>query len=312
MNEKETICQIKLFTSELYEVEFSVETGCCEIAVTKCPAPYKDSKEEGDDNIIQAQMCEVQKMGGRGDETTRDCSTHSGSSLYPAYSTMLHSTLSTDKLRECLAYEHCLNAYCLGVAPSPDGPLPGRWIDFLNKQDTIMASRCPPPHFDQCFHQGTLNFQQPPIDNVSMPADTLETIIQVIRQVACSPPTLTPRIPPINQYIPNRPPPPPINNRGGRGGFGGRGRGKPPTSCRGKRSGRTEDPRCNRNIGDNQILIPILAPTTVIPGPININNKVSIEEEDITFLNEFANEIPSSSNNVLMNNKIAVEGEFTV
>ena len=145
-----------------------------------------------------------------------------------------------------------------------------------------------------------------------MPANTLETIIQAIRQVARSPPAPAPRIPPVNQYIPNQPPPPPINNWGGRGGFGGRGRGKPPTSRRGKHGGRTEDPRCNRNISDNQIPIPIPAPTTIIPGPINVNNKVSIEEDDLTFLNEFANEIPSSSNNVLMNNKIVVEGEFTV
>ena len=41
MDEKETICQIRLFTSGLCEVEFSVEIGCCEVAVTKCPAPYK-------------------------------------------------------------------------------------------------------------------------------------------------------------------------------------------------------------------------------------------------------------------------------
>ena len=40
MNEKETICQIRLFTSGLYEVEFSVEIGCREVAVTKCPVPY--------------------------------------------------------------------------------------------------------------------------------------------------------------------------------------------------------------------------------------------------------------------------------
>ena len=41
MDEKETICQIRLFTSGLCEVEFSVEIGCREVAVTKCPAPYK-------------------------------------------------------------------------------------------------------------------------------------------------------------------------------------------------------------------------------------------------------------------------------
>ena len=79
-------------------------------------------------------------MDKRGDEITRDCSTHSDSSLYPTYSTMLCSTLSTDKLRECLAYKHYLNTYCLGVAPSPDGPLPRQWVDFLNEQDTIMTS----------------------------------------------------------------------------------------------------------------------------------------------------------------------------
>ena len=38
MDEKETICQIRLFTSGLCEVEFSVEIGCREVAVTKCPA----------------------------------------------------------------------------------------------------------------------------------------------------------------------------------------------------------------------------------------------------------------------------------
>ena len=217
-------------------------------------------------------------MDKRENKTTRDCSTRSDSSLYPTYSTMLRSTLSTDKLRECLAYKHRLNAYRLGVAPSPDGPLPGRWVNFLNEQDAIMASRRPPPHFDQHFHQGTLNFQQPPIDNVSMPANTLETIIRAIGQVECSPPAPVPRIPPVNRYIPKQPPPPPVNNRGGRGGRGGRGRGKAPANRRGKCSGRTEDLRHNRNIGDNQIPIPILAPTTIIPGPININNKVSIKK----------------------------------
>ena len=40
MGEKETICQIRLVTSGLCEVEFSVEIGCREVAVTKCPAPY--------------------------------------------------------------------------------------------------------------------------------------------------------------------------------------------------------------------------------------------------------------------------------
>ena len=273
---------------------------------------YEDSEEEDDDNIIQSRMCEVREMDKRENETTRDCSTRSDSSLYPTYSTMLRSTLSTDELRECLAYEHRLNTYRLGVAPSPDGPLPGRWVDFLNEQDAIMASRRPPPHFDQRFHQGTLNFQQPPIDNVSMPADTLETIIRAIGQVARSPPAPVPRIPPVNRYVPKRPPPPPVNNRGGRGGFGGRGRGKAPANRRGKRGGRTEDPRRNRNVGDNQIPIPIPGPTTVIPGPINVNNEVSIEEDDLAFLNEFANEIPTGSNDVLMNNEIAAEGEFTV
>ena len=41
MDEKEMICQIRLFTSGLCEVEFSVEIGCREVAVTKCPAPYR-------------------------------------------------------------------------------------------------------------------------------------------------------------------------------------------------------------------------------------------------------------------------------
>ena len=44
MDEKETICQIRLFTSGLCEVEFSVEIGCREVAVTKCPAPYKKDR----------------------------------------------------------------------------------------------------------------------------------------------------------------------------------------------------------------------------------------------------------------------------
>ena len=45
MDEKETICQIRLFTSGLCEVEFSVEIGCREVAVTKCPAPYDDDDD---------------------------------------------------------------------------------------------------------------------------------------------------------------------------------------------------------------------------------------------------------------------------
>ena len=45
MDEKETICQIRLFTSGLCEVEFSVEIGCREVAVTKCPAPYAEESD---------------------------------------------------------------------------------------------------------------------------------------------------------------------------------------------------------------------------------------------------------------------------
>ena len=47
---------------------------------------YEDSEEEDDDNIIQSRMCEVREMDKRENETTRDCSTRSDSSLYPTYS----------------------------------------------------------------------------------------------------------------------------------------------------------------------------------------------------------------------------------
>ena len=119
-------------------------------------------------------------------------------SILPILLCFIPPSVPTNSGSECLAYKHHLNAYRLGIAPSPDGPLPRQWVNFLNKQDAIMASQRPPPHFNQCFHQGTPNFQQPPINNISMPANTLETIIQAIGQVAHSPPAPTPRIPPIN------------------------------------------------------------------------------------------------------------------
>ena len=59
-------------------------------------------------------------------------------------------------------------------------------------------------------------------------------------------------------------------------------------------------------------LTSVTTTAAVILGPINVNNEVSIEEDDLAFLNEFANEILTGSNDVLMNNKIAAEGEFTV
>lgn len=80
-------------------------------------------------------------------------------------------------------------------------------------------------------------------------------------------------------------------------------------NCRKKCSRHTKDQRHDKNVSDNQILIPIPTPTTIIPDPINVNNKVSIEEEDLTFLNEFTHEIPSSRTDI---SKIATEGEFTI
>ena len=65
MDEKETICQTRLFTSRLCEVEFSVEIGCREVAVTKCPAPYSIEVSERTDLGVSSESVSPSHMRQR-------------------------------------------------------------------------------------------------------------------------------------------------------------------------------------------------------------------------------------------------------
>ena len=130
------------------------------------------------------------------------------------YSMMIYSTLSANEIRDCLDYEYRLQAAQLRVgAPLMDPPL--KWNEFQSEQMALNSWNQTnyPPY--QCQHLLITN-------NVSMPADTLEAIIQAIRNVSHPAPPTAPRV--VTKYVLHpQPTPMPVVHRGRGGGAGGRG-----------------------------------------------------------------------------------------
>lgn len=139
-----------------------------------------------------------------------DCSIHSDSITYSTTYNMVHSTFSNSKLRDYLVYEHCLNAYHLGVTAQPKNPPPNHRNDFLSGQEALFT-RHPAPSIDLHFHPEMLNPHHSPVKNVYMPVETLNSIIKAIRQSTHTLPILILKPLPINHFIPKQPPLPNFN-----------------------------------------------------------------------------------------------------
>ena len=173
----------------------------------------ESENKEGEEITIQAQVCRITGIDKIEDNLKGSLILSSLSSprIYPTSNSMLQSTLSIADIRDCLVYEHSLNATRLGVANPPMKPPPNRWADFMREQE-FLAARNLIHQVDHQFHSRASSYQLS-FDNVSMPADTLETIIHAISHASQPLPTPIPssRPPVINCNAPHRstPPPPP-------------------------------------------------------------------------------------------------------
>jgi len=92
--------------------------------------------EENEDNI-QAHMCMILGPDKRREESKEN----NFSSHLNLYSTIYEmcSTISINKLKACLSYEHCLNSSQVGITP-PDGPPPSCWNNYLIEQRSLDGS----------------------------------------------------------------------------------------------------------------------------------------------------------------------------
>ena len=169
-------------------------------------------------------------------------------------------------------------------------------------------------------------------DNISMPADTLETIIRAIGRASRPDPVpisaYCPSFP--SRFTPSRPSPPPVNK--GKGGNGNKGKEQ---GKKGKRGERSKDPRRNAPINQaphhasssssstSSIIttIPATGPTipaipTIVPAKVNIiSNPIAIEhveDEDLSFLNEFATNKGSINGDVMMHGDVAIKESFNI
>ena len=206
--------------------------------------------------------------------------------------------------RQCTQYEAAHRAYRLGVGPYPMERKPARWEEYADRM------------YEDGFNRDRRQEgPAPPItapvttNTVSMPAETMNTIIRAIGNRSAAVPPPRPRV--VTRYV--RQPPPQINHRNrerfGRGGARGRGRGGWQGNQRGRRSAREEEER----IPDPRIRAPI---NTITPEPtIDTNvNEATIEAVDLAFLNEFAN---ADLNNIIeddvaMNNDVPPTEENSV
>jgi len=217
---------------------------------------------------------------------------------------VIYSSLSPNEVRDCITYKRHLNAHLNGVGAHPLNP-PPKWDEFQAEQSALTAPRHlinhrTYPHYPQ--------YHQPAADNVSMPAETLETIIRVIGNATRAPPAPMPRAPPIPKYVPHRPAPPPSHTQG-RGGLGGRGGGQ--ANRRGKHSNPTTcDPRRNHTATNNTLIPtspPIASSSNITTGSAIIINsepvEVTPEADDLAFFGEFTNTEIGSGNDtdVIMN-----------
>ena len=233
--------------------------------------------------------------------------------------------LSYDEFDQCAMYELRVNAYRRGRGPEPGIP-PERYTDYLYMDKSTTDQYRP--------SSGNHAAQSINLTNVSMPAETFETLINAIKNVAPNP--INPTYQQSNRFVPRRPTYTPaprpaprpsyrFTNYNGRGGFGGRGRGNHHhhhnnnnnnnnnNNRRGKRSERTTDPRRNNvNEGTSTAAPPA---ATDIPDTItDITTEPNAESDsDLSFLNEFANtDISVIGDDILMNAETTTEGEFNV
>jgi hypothetical protein len=218
-----------------------------------------ESDDEEEVTIITSNACTMRRTDKRKEEEpSRTNSTHQSSNP-PPYN-MIYSSLSAKEVRECLDYEHRLNASCLGVGPIPTNP-PSKWAEFQSEQSILASSRntINTPHH---VARQSLN------DNVSMPAGALEAIIRAIGNSSRPKPAPPPKVQYYPKYIPR--PPTPTNHRG-KGNYGGRGgKGKGTGNRRQKRAKITKDRRRN-NFGNSTATttpIPIAGPSAIlVAGP---------------------------------------------
>ena len=268
--------------------------------VSDLPPNYvsKELESENEENIFRAYACTV-KTDKRESESTVKVNEPTRSP--PLSNDMLYSTLSPNDLRACLDFERRLNASRHGAGAPPLNP-PPKWDEFQAEQSVLTGARQP---IDHGTYPRYPQFHQPTASNVSMPAETLETIIRAIGIATRAPPAPLPRAPPTPKYVPRRPAPPPNQTRG-RGGMGGRGGGQ--ANRREKRSNpATRDPR--RNHGANAASIPTPQPiasssNVQIEAPIiTIAAEATPQADDIAFFSEFANAEIGSGNDadIIMN-----------
>ena len=265
---------------------------------TELQSNYVSSDLESEDEInIIANACTIDRKDIRKNEQTKG-------SYIPQHPNhlrdMLYSSLSPNEIRDCFNYERRLNAARNGVGPPPVNP-PPKWEEFQAEQAVLTAGRHP---VDHGAYPRYPTYQPPAPDSVSMPAETLQAIIRAIGNASRPAPLPPPRTLTSTKYVPRRPAPPPNSNRG-RGSFGGRGGY---ANRRGKRSDvATRDPR--RHQEPVNTLIPINSPAA---STSNIANSLSgtpgapPEAEDLSFLNEFANDQMESSHDV----DVAMNGDI--
>ena len=273
---------------------------------------YVNENSDNEENdIIKVHTCIVRR-DKRDGLAMVDLSIRSSSHSSPLLTDLImQSNLNVHEVHKCLDYEHSLNSHRLGVGSPPMIPPPNRWNNYLIEQDALRGQR-QNPMANQNFHQRLPLMLPSFADNVSMPANMLETIIQAVGITTCAPAPPPIRTQVVNHYIPHRPVPPPPNHNRGRGGNAGRGHGHDPPNRRGKRGGHPEEPRRNQRIDQVQDLAPTI--TTAVTEPIN-NTAAgpSSNLDGLNFLEEFANTDLSviSGDNVTMGSESST-GDFTI
>ena len=261
--------------------------------VSELLSNYEDPVDSEDEiNIIRANACTI-RIDKRENENYRTdspllSSTHETCLTYhpPSISLsddMLYSNFTANEVRDCILYERQLNDARLGIRALPT-EIPAQWREFQAEQAALMERHHGNPADRRGYtHQPIAN------DNVSMPANTLETIIRALNPVSRPVPAPAPRTPvprlPTLRHAPRRPTYTPPTNRG-RGGNGGRGRG---ANRRGRRGNLTSgDPR-RHNVTEPQIPTFPSASTSTIPSiPLEIpDNVTDTDAGDLSFFNEF-------------------------
>ena len=237
-----------------------------------------ESDDEEENDIITLNACMITRKDiRREDETSTLNSTHQSSllSTTPLIHNMIYSSLSANEVRECLDFEHRLNASRLGVGPIPTNP-PSKWTEFQSEQSVLASSR----NSTNTPHHVT---RQGPSDNVSMPAGALEAIIRAISNTSRPKPAPLPKVQYYPKYIPRPSPPTNYRGKGNHGGRGGKGKGS--GNRRPKRAETTKDPRRNNlgNANPAATPVPIAGPPAIaVAGPSTTSAQV-INSSDSVF-----------------------------